>query len=243
MNKKIIFIAIAFVFMLMIPSFAMFKLPTPVGYVNDFANVITDSDEANLNSIILELKEKTQAEVVVVTMNSLENYPIEDVGLEIGRQWKVGQKGKDNGLIVLVAPNDKKMRIEVGYGLEGAIPDSKAGRIRDEYMIPNFKVGDYSKGIAVGTSIIVGSIAKDYGVTISKNYNYVNQVPPKSQKSSPLVNFVFIAMFLFVAIKYPRFTMLMLLSGGGGRSDSSSGSFGGFSGGGGFGGGGSSGGW
>ena len=168
------------------------------------------------------------------------------VTLEIGRQWKVGQKGKDNGVIVLVAPNEREMRIETGYGIEGAIPDSKAGRIRDEYMLPYFKTGDYGKGIIHGTAAIVDSIASEYGVTISGNYNYqgytTNSTGQGSTQSSPLFNFLFIAIFLFFAIKYPRFTMLMLLSsgrGGGGHS----GGFGGFSGGGGFGGGGASGRW
>ncbi|HSA07690.1 MAG TPA: TPM domain-containing protein [Candidatus Gastranaerophilales bacterium] len=246
MRKKTIYTAIIFVFILVTPVFAGFKIPQAVGYVNDFANVIADTEEAKLNSIILELKQKTQAEVVVVTLGSLEGYPVEDVSLEIGRQWKVGQKGKDNGVIILVAPNDREMRIETGYGVEGAIPDAKAGRIRDEYMIPNFKTGNYGMGILLGAAAIVDAIAVDSGVTISGNYNYqsyrANNVNRSSTQSNPLFNFFFIAIFLFFAIKYPRLTLFLLLSsgrGGGGHS----GGFGGFSGGGGFGGGGASGRW
>ncbi len=244
MNKKLLPIILIFVFLLIAPAFAMFKIPKPVGYVNDFANVISADQKAQLNSIILELKQKTQAEIVVVTLNSLDGYPIEDVSLEIGRQWKVGQKGKDNGVIILVAPNDKKMRIETGYGTEGVIPDSKAGRIRDTYMIPYFKTGNYGKGILLGTAAVASAIAKDSGVTISGNYNYQKKASGRShRKSNPFSNILFIVIFLFFAIKYPRFTLLMLLYSGGGGRGGSSGGFGGFSGGGGFGGGGASGGW
>lgn len=243
MRNKIIFTVLTLAIIVVMPAFAMFKLPQPVGYVNDFANVIADSEEAQLNSIILELKQKTKAEVVVVTMGSLEGYPIEDVSLEIGRQWKVGQKGEDNGVIVLVAPNDKAMRIETGYGIEGAIPDSKAGRIRDEFMLPYFKTGEYGKGTILGTAAIVAAIANEYGVTVSGNYNYQSYTKKSTQQGSPMANFIFIAIFLFFAIKYPRLTMLLLLSSGRGGGGSSGGGFGGFSGGGGFGGGGSSGSW
>jgi uncharacterized protein len=241
MHKKIILTALFLIFTFAIPAFAMFKLPSPVGYVNDFANVIADTEETQLNSLILELKQKTQAEVVVVTLNSLEGYPVEDVALELGRQWKVGQKGKDNGVIILVAPNEKEMRIETGYGVEGAIPDAKAGRIRDNYMIPNFKTGNFGKGIMLGTAAIIDAIAKDSSVTISGNINYESYAPNNPTKNKPLHNIIFVMIFLFFAIKYPHFTMALLLSSG--RGGSSSGGFGGFSGGGGFGGGGASGRW
>jgi len=242
MRKKLILTILIFLFTFITPAFGMFKLPSPVGYVNDFANIIENTDENRLNSIILELKQKTQAEVVVVTLNSLKGYPVEDVGLEIGRQWKVGQKGKNSGVIVLVAPNDRKIRIETGYGIEGVIPDSKAGRIRDELMLPMFRTGNYSKGIVLGTAAIVDTIAKDNRVTISGNYNYQNYFSHESSQDNPLKNLVLLAIFLFFAIKYPRFTMFLLLSSGRGGSYSS-GSFGGFGGSGGFGGGGASGRW
>jgi len=243
MNKKIIltFLIIAIV----LPVFGMFKLPRPEGYVNDFANVIADSEKAKLNSIILELKQKTGAEVIIVTLGSLQGYPIEDVGLEIGRQWKVGQKGKNNGVIILVAPNEREMRIETGYGVEGAIPDSKAGRIRDNYMIPHFKTGEYGKGTILGTAAIIDAIAQEYGVTVSGNYTYRNYKAenPNHDQSNPLFNFIFFAIFLFFAIRHPRLMLFLLLTSGRGGGRSHSGGFGGFSGGGGFGGGGASGRW
>ena len=212
MRKKLILTILIFLFTFITPAFGMFKLPSPVGYVNDFANIIENTDENRLNSIILELKQKTQAEVVVVTLSSLKGYPVEDVGLEIGRQWKVGQKGKNSGVIVLVAPNDRKIRIETGYGIEGVIPDSKAGRIRDELMLPMFRTGNYSKGIVLGTAAIVDTIAKDNRVTISDNYNYQNYFSHESSQDNPLKNLVLLAIFLFLLIK-PYLEIKILLMG------------------------------
>ncbi|MCF7849673.1 MAG: TPM domain-containing protein, partial [Kiritimatiellales bacterium] len=98
----------------------------PRGFVNDFANVISASDEQQLTSMITELRQKTGAEVAVVTIQSLEGGNIDDFTNRLFEKWGVGQKGKDNGLMFLASMQDREMRIEVGYGLEGAIPDSKA---------------------------------------------------------------------------------------------------------------------
>lgn len=164
------------------------------------------------------------------------------MALAIGRQWGVGQKDKDNGAVVLVAPNDRKVRIEVGYGLEGYITDGLAGRIIDEYMIPHFKLGNYEQGIVSGTSAVVSVIAKGYGVTISGNYATSGSA---SAPSNPLFNFIFVAIFIYLAIRHPGLLLLLLLSSGRGSRGGGfgGGSFGGGFGGGGFGGGGAGRGW
>ena len=136
-------------------AFAEYKAPNPIGYVNDFAHVLSVESVTRLNNIIQELRSKTDAEVVVVTLTSLEGYPIEDVGLEIGRQWKVGQKGKDNGVVIVTAINDRKLRIEVGYGIEGYFTDAHAGRIRDNYMTPYFNINTYVPSLLVLTSKVL----------------------------------------------------------------------------------------
>lgn len=229
-----------------IKSIAAYKAPQPIGYVNDFAHVLSDDSVQKLNGIIKELETKTGTEVVVVTLKSLEGYPIEDVGLTIGRQWKIGQKGKNNGVVIVTAINDRKLRIEVGYGIEAYLTDGQAGRIRDSYMIPYFQKGDYKNGIIYGTSAVVSNIAKGYGVTISGNYQL-----PQSQEDMPDGYSIFIFfLFIFLFIRYPSFMSGVLIgnmssgryyTGGGGFGGSSG--FGGFGGSGGFGGGGSSGGW
>lgn len=225
-------------------SFAEYKAPKPIGYVNDYANVLPGDSVAKLNGIIQELRSKTGAEVVVVTLRSLDGYPIEDVGLEIGRQWKIGEKGKDNGVVILTAINDHKLRIEVGYGIEGYLTDAHAGRIRDTYMVPYFKKGDYQTGIIYGTSAVVSSIAKGYGVTISGNYQI-----PQTQDEPDGFSILIFFLFIFLFIRYPSFmTGLLIGSMNSGRYSSGGGfgggsGFGGFGGSGGFGGGGASGGW
>lgn len=227
------------------PVFAAYKAPVAVGYVNDFAGIISDREEVQLDAIIREVKAKTGAEIAVVTLKSLDGYPVEDVALTIGREWGVGQKGKDNGVVVLVAPNERKVRIEVGYGLEGYITDGHAGRIIDEYMIPYFKQGNYEQGIVSGTFAAAGAIAKGYGVTISGDYAYQRPISPTSNsasgQSNPLFNFIFVAIFIYMAIKHPRLLLLLLLTSG--RGNRGGGFGGGGFGGGGFGGGGAGRGW
>ncbi len=219
---------------------AAFKAPKPYNFVNDYANIIGEANEAKLNSIILELKSKTGAEIAVVTLNSLEGYPIEDVALEIGRQWGVGDKRKNNGLVLLVAPNERKLRIEVGYGLEGAISDSRAGRIRDESMLPQFRAGNYEAGIINSVLQLSDLIAREYNITIDNQNLAVSQ--PQIDTSNifgELGYLLFVLLFCLLRFTHRRTSSY---TGFGGGSFGRGSSFGGF-GGGGFGGGGASGGW
>jgi uncharacterized protein len=218
--------------------------------VYDYANTISATDERQLESMIDELEQKTGAEIAVVTLQSLEGGQIDDFANRLFERWGVGQKGKDNGLMFLAAMQDRKMRIEVGYGLEGAIPDSKAGRIRRDVITPYFQAGNPSKGITAGIAELSKEIAKEYGVELTGSaaqYQYKTRSSNRSsdRKGNPLVMIIFGIIFVIFAIRHPHLAMLLLLSGGGGRG-SGGGGFGG--GGGGFGGGmsgggGSSGGW
>lgn len=222
-------------------AFAAYTPPRPTGYVNDFANVISKENFIKLDRLVQEVKSKTGAEIAVVTLQSLDGYPIEDIGLAIGRDWGVGEKGKDNGVVVVVAPNDRKMRIEVGYGLEGAIPDSAAGRIRDGYMIPYFKTGDYSSGIFYGTQAVAGAIAKEYGVQLSSSEALPEPVNSSSDSDDAPPGLVIFVLILLIIIRF-RFPFVGGYYGSSGGFGGGGGGFGGF-GGGGFGGGGCSGGW
>ena len=144
--------------------------PRPSGsgiYVQDYAGVIKDADKRQMLSVGRNLDEKTTAQLAVVTVNSLEDQPIEDYALAILREWGIGQKEKNNGVLIVVAVKDRTSRIEVGYGLEGVLPDGKTGRIQDEYMLPYFKQGDYSKGIKLGYTATAMTIAKSAGVELA----------------------------------------------------------------------------
>jgi uncharacterized protein len=131
--------------------------PFPKGFVTDQANVIEPSAKANLESALREYEKQTSIEIAVVTVPSLGDLSIEEYVIAlVGRPgWAFGKKGKDNGIIFLIAPNERKLRIEVGKGLQGDLNDGKAGEIRDEYIIPAFKAGDMSGGIIAGTNAII----------------------------------------------------------------------------------------
>ncbi len=142
--------------------------PTANIYVQDYAKIITPETERQIQSIGKSLANKTKAQLVVVTVPSLEGAAIGDYALALFRSWGIGDKQKNNGVLLLVALKERKSRIEVGYGLEGALPDAKTGRIQDEYMIPYFKQGNYDKGILNAYSVLVNEVANEYKVTIGQ---------------------------------------------------------------------------
>jgi len=138
-----------------LPVVALAAFPKPTGFVNDLAKVLPGGTKAKLEAVLQSFEKQTGNEVVVATLPSLEERPIEDVAVDLYAQWGIGKKGKDNGVLFLVAPTERKMRIEVGYGLEGTINDALAGRIMDQAVLPYFKKGDLAGGTAMGALAIV----------------------------------------------------------------------------------------
>jgi uncharacterized protein len=130
-------------------------VPYLTGRVNDNAEILSDAVRRSLSERLKTHEEKTTNQVVVLTVPSLEGESIEGYAEEVFRTWKLGRKGKDNGILVIVAPNDRRMRIEVGYGLEGTLPDSAAGSIIRNVMTPRFKNNDYNGGIEAGVNAIL----------------------------------------------------------------------------------------
>ena len=224
----------------------------PLRYVVDLAGIIDDAAENRLNGYLQELEQKTTAQEVILTIPSLEGESIEDFSITIAHdKWKLGQKGKDNGVLLLISQKDRKYRIEVGYGLEGVLPDSLVGSLGRNLLVPYFRKGDYSTGIFTAAIAIADKIAEASGVKIEgmPTIKYSTQPAEKSEPAS-LFNTIITVAFLIVLgilfIKNPRlFLMLLLFSSMGGRRGSWGGGGGGFGGGGGggFGGGGASGGW
>jgi len=140
----------------------------PGNYVVDLADIIDKNSEYKLNQYLQELEQKTTAQLVVLTIKSLEGGSIDDFSITIAHdRWKLGQMGKDNGVLFLISLKDKKYRIEVGYGLEGVIPDSLAGTIGRNYLVPFFRKGEYSKGVYVTALALANEIAADSGVKIT----------------------------------------------------------------------------
>jgi len=138
---------------------------TEAFYVNDYADVVDADDEEHILRIATELEDLTTAQVVVVTMAGIDDRPLEEYTLGLFREWGIGQKDKDNGVLIFIDVEGRQSRIEVGYGLEGALTDGKTGRIQDKYMIPYFRQGKYSQGIVAGFDAVVNEIYKEYGYT------------------------------------------------------------------------------
>ena len=134
----------------------------------DKADLLPMAEERRLRSILDNLNAQTGAALVVVTLPSMEGGQIDDFTNRLFEKWGVGQKGKDNGVMLLVAVKERKMRIEVGYGLEGIIPDGKAGWVRDTYILPYFKKGQMAEGIEAGALALANLIAENYKLELSE---------------------------------------------------------------------------
>ena len=132
-------------------------LPVPAlsGRVVDQAGILNSAEESRLTTKLKDLEDKTSIQLVVVTLSSLRGSPIEEWGLTLGRSWGIGQKGKDNGALLIVAPSDRELRIEVGYGLEGTLPDATANAIIRNVIVPRFKNGNMAGGISDGVDAII----------------------------------------------------------------------------------------
>ncbi|MBL7085104.1 MAG: TPM domain-containing protein [Candidatus Omnitrophica bacterium] len=231
--------------------------PSQRGYINDFANLIAPEDSQKLNALVVALEQKTTAEIAVVTLKTTKPYDIQDYSVRLWEKWKIGKAGKDNGVLLLVAIEDKKVWITTGYGLEGAIPDAQASRVYRNIIRPYFKKGEFSKGILAGTIALVDLTAKEYNVSIEDlpdlTKTYVQSVE-KTPAASLIETLLTILFFIFFfGFRLGLFGFLLFGTGrrrggywyGGGLSGNSGGFSGGFGGfGGGFtGGGGAGGGW
>lgn len=139
--------------------------PTEDFYVNDSAEILTEDTEKYIMSNSVSLYDKTGAQIVVVTIKDLNGISIEDYSLELARQYEIGDSEKDNGILLIVSVNDREIRIEVGYGLEGVIPDGKAGRILDNYVIPYLKDNDWNNGMLNGYKAIYKELSEYYKLT------------------------------------------------------------------------------
>lgn len=215
--------------------------PRLTGRIVDNAGMLDAKTEAELTQLLTAHENATTNQVVVVTQDDLQGYTIEEFGYLLGREWGIGQKGKNNGVLLLVAKSERKVRIEVGYGLEGMLTDAIASNIVQGVVLPEFRKGQFSEGISEGTAAVIQALAGDYQEV---------ERPASGDESGGF--WIFVIFFGFWII-----FMFIRAVGGGGVSSrrggfypggfGGSGGFGGgggFSGGGGsFGGGGASGGW
>ncbi len=219
------------------------EIPALKHYVNDFTGTLTESQIWNLEKNLREFDKRTSTQIVVLMIPTLKEYPLETYSYEVAEKNKIGTKENSNGILFLIVKNDRKIRIEVGYGLEGALPDALASSIIRNRVAPLFRRGEYYNGIIAGLNAIILAVKGEY----------VNNRKEDEETDKGGRGFLFYLIFFILFLILSRFGgpggLIFLGSFGGfGRGDSGGfgGGFGGggFSGGGGsFGGGGASGGW
>ncbi len=231
-----------------------FPDPTPNKYVNDYASVIDESSARQMVNLGYELEQKTGAQAIVVTISSLDGVPIEDYANQLFRTWGIGEAQKDNGLLILLAINDHCWRVEVGRGLEGAIPDILSNQIMQELAKPDFIQDNYGIGLAKAYSKFCDTIGTEYNVTLTHSLGTVLPQSPTAPIShrNNYIGVIAIIIFVIIDLLFNRgrifsFILQMLFwnnffNRGGPRGGSGGGGFGGF-GGGSSNGGGSSGSW
>lgn len=228
--------------------------PNPARLVNDYANILTPDQNAALEKKLYQFDDSTTSQIVVVIVKSLEGNDVADAAIELGRSWKVGDKKNNNGVVLLVSVNDRKLNISPGYGLEKSLPDLVCQQIIQTIIVPNFKGNDYYAGIDRGTDAIIQATKGEFKAP--GGYN-------RRSKGTPFSRIIFIIVIVIVLLSLfggggnrggtfmsrRGFAPMIFPGGWGGNSGGgwsggggSSGGFGGF-GGGSFGGGGSSGSW
>lgn len=226
-------------------------IPAPVGYVNDRAGVLDDPTRAKLESFLDQVQKKTGAEFALLVVHTTAPLTPSEYKVKVFDQWKLGKKGKDNGLLMLVALEEREVRFETGYGLEGVLPDGFQSRVFRDDMAPLFRTGDFAGGIQAGVLRCAAKIAADAGVTLEWDgrelrYTSARRVPPLGPAMVLFIVILVIVLSRFGGGGFGgrRGGMMGPFWGGfGGGLGGFGGGFGGGLGGGGFGGGGSFGGF
>lgn len=158
MLKKILLGILGFWFLGFGFCFAYNSPGKPVGFVNDFAGALSASSRQNLENELVNFEKQTKHEIAVVTIKNLDGDSVENYAVKLFEEWRIGKKGADDGILFLVAVDDHKMRIEVGYGLEGALTDLQASQILDQIAKPNFRNNDFDTGISLSVAEIEKAI-------------------------------------------------------------------------------------
>jgi len=133
-------------------------VPYLSGRVNDYAQILSSSTRQSLTALLKAHEDQTTNQIAILTIPTLEGEPIEDYAIRVFDEWKLGQKGKDNGILIIVAPEDRRLRIEVGYGLEPVLTDGTAGQIIQNIMTPKFKKGDFDGGVTDGAKAVMAVV-------------------------------------------------------------------------------------
>jgi uncharacterized protein len=224
---------------------AALSFPPLTGRVVDDAGILSADTQQRLTALLAEHEQQTTNQIVVATLKDLGGTDIADYGYQLGRAWGIGQKGKNNGALIIVSPTTHQVRIEVGYGLEGELTDAQSKLIIENVMLPAFRAGDYDKGVLEGTVDVLRTVGGKPTGTESIRQPHESGGSPFG--GIPIIFIVIVLWVLFGRFFWPLLFLGGIGRGGGGFSGGGGGGWsggGGFSGGGGsFGGGGASGSW
>lgn len=230
------------------PSFAAeLSFPALSGRIVDQAGILSADTERAVTDLSANLEKSTSIQLVVATLSTLQGHPIEDIGYQLGRAWGIGRSGKNNGVLLIVAPNERSVRIEIGYGLEGTLTDAISKGIVEQQILPKFRSNDFDGGVRAGATAIAAVVSGDTALASRLSEAGSRKVRPANDAWTWIVLAPFLILF-FLRMFSPfwgwrRGVGGMWFPGGGFGSGRGFGG-GGFSGGGGsFGGGGASGRW
>src|SRR5580704_16433006 len=245
MSRRAILAGIAWLCLICACAAQTLTFPVLSGRVVDEAGILDAPARAALTQSLADLEQKTTDQLVVVTLKSLQGTSIEDYGYQLGRSWQIGQKDKNNGVLLIVVPNERKVRIEVGYGLEGTLTDAVTKLIIENSILPRFKVADYAGGIKRGAEDIIQVLSGD---SEEWQNRAAQRLSPDSAQPAPngaiwpaiVAVLIGIGFLIFCAVRggavcraVLQLLVLMLFSGGRGSSTGGSSGGGSFSGGGG----------
>lgn len=167
--------------------------PQPPRLVNDYAGVLSDQEKKDLEKILVDYDDSTSNQIAIVLIKSLEDYPIEEYAHTLFNQWGIGNKKTNNGILILAAIEDRKIRIETGYGLEGAVPDIIANHIIQEDIGPNFRSGDYFTGLKNASASLIKAAAGEY----QPPEGYGNR---KKNDGKGIGTFIFVAIIILIIL-------------------------------------------
>ena len=251
---KIRFVVFLFLSLGVFSAKAEFKVPPLQGPVMDLAGMLSGDDQAYLEDLIRRLYDRGHVQLQVLTVASLDGTPIEEASIAVVDRWKLGNKKQDNGILLMVSRDDHKVRIEVGQGLEGAVPDLYTHRIIEELMVPEFRAGNPGQGIRLAVLKIASYVNEEF----KSESDAAEDARPVQQSSSrghhaergQAISWIFLVLLILIVSRFRGGgsgfllgAMLGSLGGGGGRNEGFGGGGGWSGGGGGFSGGGSSGSW
>lgn len=181
-----------FLLLLVLLSTIAYALPAPSGWVNDYAGILSLDEKMQLNTLIDSIEKNTTAEISIVIVKSLDGKPVEEVALNYLTEWGVGKKANDNGIVILVAPNERKYRIEVGYGAEGVVNDARAGRIGREILALYFKEKQYGNGLKVAVEELGGLLKNDPSI--------VAEYTPRKEFFNAIAPWIFFMGFIITSM-------------------------------------------